>query len=373
MTKPKHLLFASDIHFGVPNIYQEDMTKVFGDIIFPLLENTDLFFINGDFFHDLVPFDQQAFDPIYDVIIHLLEYCDAHGVTLRILQGTWTHDRNQCHRIANFYTKGKFGFPFRFVEGIGLGDRSLRVLYIPDDLPFKSSDAIMNIVDAKMVEKGWDWVDYTCMHGFFDFTLGKGASTENRVVFRREQFPFVRKLVNVGHVHQYQVEENVFSNGSFDRLVFGDESPKGLIRVMDYPDHYTAQFIENKDAAIFDTLVFSKKDTTESIRVRISDHLATLDSWRPISLRCVIEQLDHRDAIKDWMRGVYPQVKLKIKTDIDREDRLIPMINTALLAPVETPVVPTEKTIASFIQSHLPANYSLSLAEIDMYLTPPTP
>lgn len=383
MTDPIKILMASDLHFGAPNVNQEDMADAFGKTIFPLLADTDIFFINGDFFDTLVIFDSHGFDPIADVMFGIMALCQEHQITLRIMQGTWTHDRNQLKRFVNFYRNKGCTFPFRLISGIELEeisirDRSLRIMYVPDDLPFKSSDDIVAVVQDKLIEVGWDYVDYGCMHGFFEFTFPSGVSQENTIVFRETQFGFVKKVIDVGHVHQHRIQDapvsnafpTVISNGSLDRHCFGDEDPKGCIRILDYPDHYTALFIENKNAAVYDTLVFGEHDTTETIRQRISTHLKTLATSRIISLRCVIDAVEYREAIKGWMKEVYPEVRCVLKKSKDASNKPLVLPNSPLLTRVEKRIAPTPKTISSFIRSHIPEEYALTIDAIDLYLEP---
>jgi hypothetical protein len=370
---------GSDFHFGVPNISQTEMANAFVRTIFPLLEETDIFFINGDFFDTLVQFDQIGFDPIYDTIVNLFQLCERKKIALRVLQGTWMHDRNQCLRFNTIYKNGGFGgytFDFRFVQGIELeeiyiGSRELRVMYIQDDLPFKTSDDIVEVVKAKMVDAGWDHVDYGCMHGFFDQTFPKGISQEGTVVFKEEQFPFVKKVINCGHVHQYGAWDKLISNGSFDRAVFGDEAPKGLIRILDYPDHYTAQFIENKSAAVYDTLVFTKEDTTETIVARITHHVAQLVTDRKVSLRFVVDLLEHREAIKAWMKDAFPEIRFQFKKSKDIDDKSVVNAASALFTPTTKRIAPNPETIATFIQKYVPDGYPLTTDEIKQHLLPP--
>ena len=375
MTEPLTLLFSSDHHFGIPTVNQEDMAIAFAETIFPLLPSIDIFFINGDFFDTLVVFDNHGFDPIYDTILNLFSLCDQYKVTLRILQGTWMHDRNQCKRFETFYRNSGYTFNYRFAENIELEnieikDRSLRVLYVPDDLPFKSSDDILEIIQGKLCDSGWDYVDYACIHGFFDFTFPSGVKQDNVIVFKESQFPFINKLIDVGHVHQHRIKGKVISNGSFDRLCFGDEDPKGCVKVLDYPDHYTANFIENKNTAVYDTLVFTKEDTTETIADRIKTHMASLVSKRKISLRCVIDLVEHREAIKIWLKETYPDVRCVFKKNTDIEERPMMIPTSMLFTPVEKRISPTQKTISTFIRSHIPQEYDLTTEDIDLYLTP---
>lgn len=369
---------GSDFHFGVRSINQEEMANAFVRIVFPLLEETDIFFINGDFFDTLVEFDGIGFDPIYDTIVNLFQICERKKIILRILQGTWTHDRNQLNRFRTIYRNGGYGgytFDFKFIEGIQLeeiyvGYRDLRILYVQDDLPFTNSDDVIDVIKAKMVDVGWDHVDYGCMHGFFDFTAGGGMSHNKTVIYREEQFPFVNKMIDVGHVHQHQRQGKVISNGSFDRAVFGDEAPKGLIRVLDYPDHYTAHFVENTHSAVFDTIPISKEDTTETIVAKITHHVAKLRTDRKISLRFIADLMEHREAIKAWMKEAFPDIRYQFKKSGDAEDKSSILTSSALLKTTEKRVSPTPATLPSFIRSHIPEAYVLSIETIEKHLQP---
>lgn len=370
---PIRLLFVSDIHFGIRSVSQEEMTKAFCDTVFPLLPEIDIFFINGDFFDTLVIFDNHGFDPIYDTILNLFRICEEYKVTLRVLQGTWGHDRNQCRRFLPFYRNGGFTFNFKYfgtidLEEITIRDRSLKISYIPDSLPFKKSDDIVEVLTDKMKDCGWDYLDYVCAHGFFDFTFPKNVSQNNVIVYTESQFPFVRKAIDVGHVHDYRISGKVISNGSFDRLVAGDEDPKGCIKILDYPDHYTAHFIENKDAAIIDTIIFTKDDTTETIIEKVRNHIASLSTKRKISLRFIVDVAEHRDAIKSWMQEVYPDVRCSIKRMEDIKEKSSVKPTSVLITTIEKKIAPTPATIAPFIRSHMPEDYILSIDEIEKYI-----
>lgn len=375
MTKidPIRIIMGSDYHFGAPEIDQEEMATAFAETIFPLLPETDLFCINGDFFDTLVNFNNHGFDPIYDVILNLFALCEKHQVTLRVLQGTYQHDRNQCKRLEAFYRNNNATFNFKFIFSIDLDevtirDRTLRFFYIPDDLPYKSSDDIVDVLNSKLLEKGWDYVDYGCIHGFFDFTFPTGISQDNRVVFKETQFPFVKKAIDVGHVHQHRIVGKVFSNGSFDRLNHGDEDPKGCIRFLDYPDHYTANFIRNNHAAIYDTLTFDIGDTTETLSTKIETHLKSLSTKRKINLRFVTHTPEQYDIIRLWMKEYYPDVKIRRKKPNEKVSGPMFLSTSQLMTPIEKRVAPTIKTLSSFVRNRMPDDYSLSIEDIEGYL-----
>lgn len=371
------ILFSSDHHFGAPRMDQSEMAQAFAETIFPLLPEADILFLNGDFFDRLVVFDHHGFDPIYDTILELFQMCEIHGVILRVMQGTYTHDLGQLKRFNAFYRNHHLTFDFRFIDTITLEEiackgRSLRVFYLPDDLPYKNSQDVVEVLEDQLRTVGWDWVDYGCIHGFFDFTFPKGISQDHRVVFRKEQFPFVRKVIDVGHVHQYREDCNVISNGSFDRLSYGDEDPKGCIRVFDHVDRYTAQFIENTHAAIYDTLTFKGSDDTTFIRETVLKHLASLTTKRKISIRFVVESNGQFEAIREWMREAYPDIRCDRKTvkDAEKEAGILALASSNLIAPSEARQAPTRRTIVSYIRNHIPETYALTSNQIESYLEP---
>lgn len=374
MTDVIKMLMVSDVHFGAKDINQSEMSDAFIDTIFPVLKTSDIFFINGDFFDDLVSFDNHGFDPIYETILMMFHMCEKHDVKLRVLQGTWSHDRNQLKRFNSFYKNNHFTFDYRFIDTIDLEeisfkDRSLRFFFIPDDLPFKTSDDIVEVLKNKMVEKDWDFVDYGCMHGFFDFTFPKNVSQENTLVFKESQFPFVRKAIDVGHVHQHRICGNVFSNGSFDRLCQGDEDPKGCVLFTDYPDKYTASFIENKNAAIYDTLIISENATTEDISRIIDNHIASLNTNRKINLRFIVDSTDQYEAIKTYVKDKYPDVKIARKKSTDKSDsNIVLLANTSFVSTREKKITPTRKTLSSFIRAHISEEYVLEIEDIERHL-----
>lgn len=366
---------TSDVHFGSPAVDQGELADAFASTIFPLIPELDVIFINGDLFDRAVPFDGLGFDPFYTTAMNLMTLCHINKVALRVLQGTFSHDRHQPKRLESFYRNTGYTFDFKVMEGIQfetlqIRDRSLRLLYLQDDLPYKSSGDIVEVVQEKMVELGWDYVDYACMHGFFDFTFPQNVSQDNVIVFKEAQFPFVRKIIDVGHVHQHRISGNVISNGSFDRLCFGDEGPKGCVKVLDYPDHYTAQFILNEKAAIFDTLKFARGESTEILSQRIIAHMVKIHSDRKISLRFEVETLEHREAIRALMREVYPHVRGAFKKPTDKSGQEIALLNSPLISPLEKRVAPTLKTIGAFIRNHIPESYQITIDEIEAYLDP---
>lgn len=378
MTDPIRIVVCSDIHFGCLSNDQEEMAEAFVKTIFPLLPETDMFHINGDLFDDVLHFDRNEFDPIYITFMALFNECAKHNVIFRLNQGTYSHDRNQCKRIASFYNSTFYGqFDFKFMDGIHfetvtIKGRDLRFLYVRDDLPYKSAEDAVDAIRAKMAELGWDYVDYAFVHGFFEFTFPNNVSREKRVVFTRNQFSFVRKVIDAGHVHQYRVDGNAISNGSFDRMSFGDEDPKGCIQILDYPDHYVAKFIENRFAAVYDTIEISPEEDTHQIRDKIQAHIAGLNTTRKISLRFLVKSQEQYHAIVTWMRETYPEIRISSKREKDKTEVDIPNRST-LLVESEVKPAPTPETLSvyvlSYIDEHFPnEEQPITIDKINTYI-----
>lgn len=372
--RPIKLLMGSDFHFGVGGISPSEMVHAFTKTIFPLIPEVDLFCINGDFFDDSVIFDSRGFDPIYELMFNILKLCEKHQTKLRVLQGTWSHDRNQCQKFDLFYRVHGFTFDFRMVEVIDFEeiqfkDRSLRFMYVPDDIGYATSEAALAAITDKMYSKGWDYVDYGCMHDFFDFTYPKNIPI-NRRVYREDQFGFVRKAIDVGHVHQHRVGPLGFaySNGSFDRTTAGDEDPKGLILFTDNVDGYKAQFIENKLAAVFDTLLFKEEDDTETIRNAIIEHLAKIKTERQINLRFIIASPDQWAAIVSWFKEHRPDVKITSKKLDKSKVNPVRMMGGTLTKKSERPPVPTRDNLPKMIREGIDPSYSMDEEKIRKYL-----
>ncbi len=367
------ILMTSDLHFGMRNISSEEMTSAFVKTIFPLLSETDILFLNGDFFETLLVFDSSRFDPIYAMIIDLYRNCERYGVKLRILQGTWTHDRRQCERFEPFHKKGGFTFDIKYVpnievEEIFLKGRSLRIGYIPDNMPYRTSQEIVDVLEKKMRDMGWDYLDYACVHGFFDFTFPQNVSHNGSIVFEESQFPFVKKMIDVGHVHQYRAKGKVISNGSFDRLCFGDEDPKGCIQIIDKGDNYIAKFIKNKHSAIFDTIRFGDEDTTETIRTKIDNHIKKMKSDRQIFLRFIVQSADHRDAVRSIMQEVYKDIKISVTKSADNKSTPTLGVSSVVIKREASSIAPTPKTLPIYIKNHIPSDVSISLETIEKHL-----
>ena len=366
------ILMGSDFHFGSKRSSSHEMAFAFAETIFPLLPTTNLFNLNGDFFDDILSFDHLGFDPIHRVVMQLFQLCERYNVTVRLLQGTWTHDRTQCKRIVEFYESGNYTFNFKFIdkieiEEIAFKERALRFCYVPDNMPFTNSTGIIEVIKDLMMTRGWDNLDYACLHGFTDFTFPKVLNKATHVVYEEHQFDFITKLIDVGHVHQHRAVGKMVSNGSFDRLCHGEEEPKGLVQIDDYPSSWTLRFIHNKHPAIFNTVKIPLGAETQDVSKIIDDHMVTINTVRRINLRFELFDLSLREAIQTYMGQNYPAVKVDIKKVGDKDEGHTRPVSSVIVPIKESNPIPTPETLSTFVKALLPTDVDLTLKQIDMY------
>jgi len=234
-----------------------------------------LLIIGGDFFDSLLSLSKPESNLMISFIIDLLQQADRYEVIVRVLKGTFTHDRDQCHLFQVLHEKGGFTNDFRYVDTLCLEyieALDLKCLWVPDDLPFPSSDAIMEQVHQKLHDMNWDAVDHVFLHGAFEHVMPPDMPKLPAVTFRARQFAgIVTRSILCGHIHTSSAytetfpegDVHVYYGGSVERLAHGEEEPKGFLFVKSAPGTSTVEFVENTDATKFLTFDLSKYEQTE--------------------------------------------------------------------------------------------------------------
>jgi hypothetical protein len=157
------------------------------------------------------------------------------GMQIRVLHGTYTHDRDQVSIFDNLrlpYTRAEVINKLTCEELTDFNNKSdmkLRVLYVPDNLPYKHSTEVMDHIADIYKCLGWDKVDIVLGHGSFDYALGCSCEHLPECTYTIDQFkPYVKDdgLIIMGHIHRPSHRANVYYCGSFDRMVHGEEEAK---------------------------------------------------------------------------------------------------------------------------------------------------
>ncbi len=247
------ILSTSDIHIDVPRVAASIIADNFRAKILPhMTDDLDMLVIAGDLSDGALDMSGVASYELISLMQEIVRLAVEHNIIVRVLQGTFTHDRKQnqffklfTHQLVKVVTT----IDVEVIESLGIS-----VLYKPDDLPFK--DAVVRI-KTLLKDCSIDKVDLFINHGYFSHLLPHGIPhVPTNTLSYSDTKQFVKGIVLTGHVHTPGIYKNIVCNGSFDRLQHGEEEKKGFF-LIDYSvenNRATVDFMDNELATIFKTI-----------------------------------------------------------------------------------------------------------------------
>ena len=306
-----------DLHIGH---YRVNMNSFFNNIqtyVYPQLEDIDILFIPGDWFHTLFTLSSPAGYRGVEFMRDLSRLSLRYNFKIRMVTGTFLHDRDQ-HQFWNLFTHDNNIAVFDSIHIEEL--LGLRILYIPDHSPKNS----MDIIKRLMKDRGIDKLDMVIGHGYFEHNLPKAAKVHD-CVFKASDFEhLVKGFVVFGHDHQHAVYKNIISGGSFDRHRHGEEEPKGFPVL--YYNKETGQkrceFIENKNSTIFKTIDSTHLDNVKDVVDFFNQTVYPIAKEREpviIYIRVLSDDPDVNEALRELVRKRFPNVILTFKRKTVKE------------------------------------------------------
>lgn len=235
----------------------------------------DIIFLAGDVFDNL---GDLANEDVWDVKMWaagLLRLCKKHGIILRILEGTPSHDWKQSHLFVVLNQLAEIGADIKHVKELSIEyiePLGISVLYVPDEWgpPDRTLSQVKDLLKAKGLEK----VDLAIMHGQFPYQLPSHVSAPTHDP--EAYLAIVRFFIFIGHVHNRSEFDRIRAQGSHDRNGHGEEEAKGHYRFqidLQSGEHYT-QFVENVNAQRYVTVSvrgMTLDETLEEIHVQVKD------------------------------------------------------------------------------------------------------
>ena len=332
------ILHLPDAHAGHPKVSAFLLHKHFHEFVYPeLKKNIDLLVIGGDFFHTLLDMNCAPAFYVNSIIHELKELAINHKFLIRVLRGTFTHDRlqNQMFKIEGEDDSVVKIINTPCVEK--LDEFDITILYKPDDLPQKDTwGELLNILEKSGIDK----VDILINHGYFSHMVPDNIPGKIHGVLSWDDVKHkVLGFVLNGHVHTPGVYEKVVSGGSFERLAHGEEEAKGFF-IVDYDPstkHSSFEFIENTHALLFKTINLTN----------IDNPIEEFENWinkieigeaDDLHVRVFSSNTTIKNALNVILRNKYPEAKLKIVKEgtIDVEDpEMISLVRKEL--PIITP------------------------------------
>lgn len=262
------MVCASDLHLGHRQNHASLMTKGLKHYLCDdaLLAATDVLFLAGDVFDNLLPGNSDQLEYIYNWIIELLNQCAKHNVILRVLEGTPSHDWKQSWRFEAFNTHLGSRVNLKYVRDLSvehIEPLGISVLYVPDeynDTTEKTLTQAKNLIRQQGLSK----VDVAIMHGNFDYQLPAFVPAQKHSA--EEYLNLVNGPIFIGHHHTHSAFDRIMAQGSFDRTAHGQEEPKGFIKAhyTGTPD-FTWQFVENQQAMHYVTVDCTDLSVTETL------------------------------------------------------------------------------------------------------------
>ena len=268
----------SDIHFGAikPNTLYNELKTQFLDFIKE--RYIDMIVICGDFYNSIISLNSQTAITSFDFINELIAICENNGIKyVRIIEGTLSHDNYQILNFRMHEANTKVDFKVITTVCSEVIENQISILYIPEEY-------MTDIYEfyKKYLVKDKKYYDLIFGHGMFketSFTEEEGETNISRAPIWSSKLltSLCKGPIFFGHIHTSQIiRKHIYYTGSFSRWVYGQEEAKGFyIFAYDSDSHkYIAEFIENKLARLYDTMVIhlsAFKGSIESLINLIKD------------------------------------------------------------------------------------------------------
>ena len=310
------IVVGSDFHIGNKRLSHDNFLLNVETYLYPELRDCDVFIIAGDFFDRMLKLDEKATHVAVKVINDILEIGQINKMAIRVLRGTFTHDKNQNEL---FWTLAEgMDIDLDYISSLSIStikkEMRLKVLYIPDNLVYQSSSDCIAAIKELLRNANWDKVDFVVGHGYFQHVLPKNIPHEPKCTFRVDQFnDIVKYYILMGHVHTPSKYANCYYCGSFERLAHGEEENKGFL-TLTYDkdtDKWFVKRIWNLDTTPFFTIYLSDaKSYEENCKILVSEveRKFTPKLWGYLRIKCDDTDLRQRlesFAMNKWCNQLY--------------------------------------------------------------------
>ena len=307
------ILILSDIHLGHNKNPTENIIynlKNFFTIYREKLINVNIIFIPGDLFHRLLTMASKDAKLIIEYLIAIFKYCKQNDITLRILEGTPSHDLTQPEILTSI--SKLVDFDYQYINTLKLEyleKYNLTVLYIPDEI--YPNDILEKKILELLRENNLTRVDFIIMHGGFKYQL-------NIELESNKDEEFYSNLVNYycisGHYHTHSTYKNIIVPGSFDRLAQSEEEDKGGILIHIHPDRPKYfEFLKNPNAMLFKTYKVSSIDSF----LKLKHQLPKLPNNSKVR---IIHTIPLETDVVKQLRREFPNISIELKSDIKKKE-----------------------------------------------------
>jgi hypothetical protein len=314
-----NLVVLGDVHLGAKNTETVHILKNLKDHLFKdgYLKDKDLVIIEGDFFDRLLILPDPNVTEIKIWVNSFLRLCKKFDVMVRVLEGTPSHDWEQSKMFIEINEMGLIGADIKYFKTLDIEhiDKfGIDILYIPDEWRPETEDVWLD-VNKLLNKKDLKQVDFTVMHGAFDYQLPPHVPAPTHVP--ENYLSITKYFVFVGHVHKFSQYERIIAAGSFDRLKHKEEEDKGFVEaVINKNGSHKITFVTNKNAKIYKTFSCTGKELSEALTF-LKEGVSELPDFSHVS---VAADRNHPILVNlDELRFLYPTIRFTTKKDDTKE------------------------------------------------------
>jgi len=348
------IIHIGDFHFGNTSFSSKLILNNLYKYFFPILKEDDLIFIPGDIFDANISLNNIDSHYCLEFFLRLFDIAEKKNICIRIIRGTFSHDRNQIASLRSLYKGYTFNFDyFTNLSFEYIKKYNLRIGYLPDDMSFNSSEEIIFTIKKRLSALAWNKVDYIVGHGNFKHAFPFKLKKYPKLTYEISQFKdIVRYYLLFGHVHVPSVTKNMIYCGSFERFKHGEKGKKGFFII---EDHNKITFIENKSSMIYKDFIFKKKD---------KDYIKSLEDFIKTNFKSNIgfirffnSKIDIKQSVISFLNSKYPNIrysffKTKIKFIDMKKD--IFKVNSNLISP-------NKENISNILNTFIKTKYNKTL------------
>lgn len=359
------MVSISDLHFGNPRIDASELYRKLRTYFYPHLAKSHLITLNGDIYDQLLTVNSKAYHFVTQFISDLFRISETYGCQIRILHGTYSHDRDQLSILAALATDNTRYRIVNKIESEVISDfrcesgeipgLSLTVGYLPDNLPYRDVTPVVAQLANTLTVIGKDKLNLLIGHGSFAHTLPKNIPLPP-LTYTEETFSeLVDGIVVMGHIHIHSHKNNIFYCGSFERMSHNEEEKKGFYSFT-YTDKWSNKFIPNPEATPFITHTFTEPDAAKLTR-KYLDLVKTAIGDRRGYVRIIHASPEMRTMLHAVTTRHVPNVILQTKAPKDVEQKILKVSDIAL--DVCDEVKPTKENLGNLVYQYLSENNAL--------------
>ena len=363
-----NILALNDLHLNHPHIPASDTHDNLKRLLYPLLVqgNIDMLSIGGDFFDSALYLDDVGSLHAMEIMTELCQLAKQHDFAIRVIRGTYTHDRDQLAQMIPIARK--HGIDFAYYTGIAVDVyKGFSFLYLPDNLPLTVEAIMANI---KELLKPFDGkVDCVFGHGYFDYVLPPIAAQPGHFIthYKVKTFErFVNEVVVMGHVHQFSNCRIVWYSGSFDCNCHGEEETKGFLRIHLEHGNTKVNLIPNQ----FSMPHISLQLCGNTVEDQFSDINKKIRKVFPVPLRGYLRVIggETLKTVTAMLREKYKGQLTITELDINLKNKSSTKTRLDFGFKQHQSEVPTRENLAALVHEYLNnnvMNFDLSQIEIE--------